>query len=355
MTLNLTERQSEKLRELVTSDQPFEFTVKATEDTGIRYVIKYHRDEVGGEVIKTPEIDKTPSARMKDRGRRKEGLINKLICPCATEAFNDLTGGGFKSGNLWLIGGETGAGKTQFALGEAIHAANLGKKVLYISTEMDDCDIYERIGDRLSGETEPCLDIAYLTSLDSIEQWKTTVTLACLNGGYDIILIDYINSATIQMPEGTRIPDDQRVVTLFESLRKIVRGFEYSFPQECDFDRSRQTHPCLVVLTQLNRNSKRSIPDGAVVQGSYSASIKADLAANLVKANKLEIEAARDVTGPKGFIGECSRMLYCYKNRNINDINDRLYWMSYEPKAMSFSTIKYADGYDIDWKALGRE
>lgn len=48
-------------------------------------------------------------------------------------------------------------------------------------------------------------------------------------------------------------------------------------------------------------------------------------------------------------------MLYCYKNRNVNDINDRLYWMTYEPATMTFSPIKHADGCDIDWKALGRE
>ena len=357
MSIDLNLKQSEKLREMIASNQPFEFTVRETQDTilgTIRFKARYHRDEVGGECKKDILNDATPLSKSMKRAKQMADRINKVICPCANEAFNDLTGG-FRTGNLWLIGGETGAGKTQLALGEAIHAAKLGKKVLYITTEMDDSDIYERIGERIGDEISDSIDVMPLSCLDSIEQWKLTISLACLSGGYDIIFVDYINSSTINSPETAGIPGDQKITVLLESLRKTIRGFEYSIPQGYDADASKKSYPCLVALTQLNRNSKRSIPDGAVVQGSFSASFKADLAANIVKANNLEIEAAKDVTGPKGFIGECSRMLYCYKNRNVNDINDRLYWMSYEPKAMSFSTIKYADGYDIDWKALGRE
>lgn len=342
---------------MITSDQPFEFTAKATEDTdlgAVRFKVRYHRDEVGGECLKTIVNGGKSLTKVMKKAKMMADKLNKVICPCANEAFNDLTGG-FRTGTIWLIGGETGAGKTQFALGEAGHAANLGKKVLYISTEMDDSDIYERINGKFDDEALDRIDILSLSCLDSIEEWKLTVSAACLTGGYDIIFIDYINSATLNSPESAGIPADQKITVLLESLRRTIRGFEYSIPAGYGIDTSKKSYPCLVVLTQLNRNSKRCIPDGAVVQGSFSASFKADLAANIVKANNSEIAAATGVTGPKGFIGECSRMLYCYKNRNVNDINDRLYWMTYEPATMTFSPIKHADGCDIDWKALGRE
>ena len=261
--------------------------------------------------------------------------LDKVICPTKMIAFNYMTEG-FKTGNVWLVGGQTGAGKTQWSLSEAIDLANNGYKVLYISTEMDYVDILNRVKNHINKEAMSNFFIELKTSITSLADWNLTINKCCYEG-FDVIFIDYINPVLI----GYDCPDDQKIVLLLEYFREIIRGTDLLYKPKEDQVRK---YPCLIVMTQLNRMAGNGVPNAGVVQGSYSSANKVDLACNLVDSTQEE----------QTIYPSCTRALYFYKNRNINQRNKHFVYLQYDSYELQFKQLQFEDGSQINWKAHGR-
>jgi DNA repair protein RadB len=57
------------------------------------------------------------------------------IIPSRCESLDNLLGGGFRAGEVIVVYGEAGTGKTTLALQTAVEASRLGLKVIYVDTE----------------------------------------------------------------------------------------------------------------------------------------------------------------------------------------------------------------------------
>jgi len=132
----------------------------------------------------------------------------------------DSISGGFRGGNLWVLGGRPSHGKTAFALNSMLKAARRGTKVLMFSLEMNEQQIIERFCALLSmvdhtkimlGTTtkeeadrvttaftrlkELPIYISTVFSLDAGEITKTIKEQHNRNG-VEIVWIDYVQLTT---------------------------------------------------------------------------------------------------------------------------------------------------------------
>lgn len=282
--------------------------------------------------------------KLEDSNKHFTEYIGNTICPCKTIPFNKVTStgaddsGGFKSGHLWLIGGQTSAGKTQWSLNEALNANyKYGKNVLYISTEMTKVDIVSRTKYD-QGQFDTLIVDDYTEMAEILVMFNQLLKL----NKYDIIFYDYINPVLIGTNEGfvgedkitplapKNCPDDQKIVILLGWLRKMIQAEAF------------EKHPNLIVMTQLNRMAASEIPDSNVVQGSASSANRCDLAANIVFSNENEREQFQS----------CDRILYFYKNRIPNGVYKYLCGLRYDFKSSTFNTVGLGITNEINWKEL---
>jgi len=75
---------------------------------------------------------------------RRPGTIPSDTIPSGFPSLDKALGGGFRTQDLIVLGGDVGAGKSALALGIALRAANAGFTVVYLSGEMDEDRLLER-------------------------------------------------------------------------------------------------------------------------------------------------------------------------------------------------------------------
>jgi len=107
------------------------------------------------EDIPTPPADSTPQqeaapmtwadmlAKAKETIAKRKSGCDTL--PTPWRDLNNILGGGLLLGNLYVLVGNTGGGKTQFALALANHAASNGNQVVYYALELDSTELVCRL------------------------------------------------------------------------------------------------------------------------------------------------------------------------------------------------------------------
>ena len=73
------------------------------------------------------------------------------VFPMGLRPLDDALHGGFKRGELWVIAGRTGKGKSALLIQAAAANASLGTRVVYVSLEMPRTDVLLRIVSAASG------------------------------------------------------------------------------------------------------------------------------------------------------------------------------------------------------------
>jgi replicative DNA helicase len=209
---------------------------------------------------------------------------NRGPIPFPWPVFNDITQGGIGKGELGIVFGNPGGGKSWAIIAMAAHAAKLGFNVLYYTLELSETYVARRIDANLlnvpvdkilSHRTEIEQLVENLpgkikvkefpsgkTTLDTIEQH-----IEQLKTQYefmpDIIFIDYIdllkNSARDRL-EGTE--------DIYTSIRGLAR--ELGLP--------------IVTPSQANRTGANSeIIEGSNIAGSYSKLMIGDIVVSLAR------------------------------------------------------------------------
>ena len=209
---------------------------------------------------------------------------NRGPIPFPWPVFNDITQGGIGKGELGIVFGNPGGGKSWAVIAMAAHAAKLGYNVLYYTLELSETYVARRIDANLlnvpvdkilSHRTEIEQLVENLpgkikvkefpsgkTTLDTIEQH-----IEQLKTQYefipDIIFIDYIdllkNSARDRL-EGTE--------DIYTSIRGLAR--ELGLP--------------IVTPSQANRTGANSeIIEGSNIAGSYSKLMIGDIVVSLAR------------------------------------------------------------------------
>jgi len=209
---------------------------------------------------------------------------NRSPIPFPWPVFNDITQGGIGKGELAIVFGNPGGGKSWAIIAMAAHAAKLGFNVLYYTLELSETYVARRIDanllnvpvDKITSHREEVERVVNelpgkikvkefpsgKTTLDTIEQH-----IEQLKTQYefipDIIFIDYIdllkNSARDRL-EGTE--------DIYTSIRGLAR--ELGLP--------------IVTPSQANRTGANSeIIEGSNIAGSYSKLMIGDVVLSLAR------------------------------------------------------------------------
>jgi replicative DNA helicase len=209
---------------------------------------------------------------------------NRAPIPFPWNVFNDITQGGYGKGELVIIFGNPGGGKSWAVIAMAAHAAKLGYNVLYYTLELSETYVARRMDanilqipvDKIMSHREDVEQVvndipgkikikqfpAGKTTLDNIEQH-----IEQLKTQYDFvpdaIFIDYIDllkNTSKDRLEGT------------EDIYTSVRGLamELGIP--------------IVTPSQANRSGAKSdIIEGDNIAGSYSKLMIGDIVLSLAR------------------------------------------------------------------------
>ena len=217
--------------------------------------------------------------------------------------------GGLTPGNLSLLGGLPGSGKTSFALQVAINAARTGVKVVFLEGEMPSREVYERANGILTGENideirsgvrfellsrkaiaelyELPLSVVEVTNRDPFS--IQSEIQAAASEGAKLLILDYLQVFSGRGKEPSE--DYHRVKVFSESLRQIAL--------KCKIH--------LLVLSSLNRNEQR---DSLSINSFYGSSGLGHDASTAILLTGDQKDASEMISG------ERSVVLKVVKNRS---------------------------------------
>jgi len=199
--------------------------------------ITYHREDYEQEVLSMAEITVKHKEIMEQRKTGKlEGVTTGL------KALDSKLNGGFKAGDLILIGARPSIGKTSLALTFSYNAARKGKKVLFFSIEMSSIDVYDRLlsfitnrkcNDIIQGTAPTKLlrkayvkakkldlsivELAKATSEEVIDVVKTKL----IEDKVDLIVVDYLQY--LRDSEGKNGNSASRIGKISKNLKMLAR------------------------------------------------------------------------------------------------------------------------------------
>ena len=192
----------------------------------------------------------------------------------------DKMTGGLSGSKLMIIGARPSVGKSIFAMTICMNAAKQGKRVLYISLEMEPEELLERefaaaslvplteiTGDEISEGTwlkmaESMPDLAakpifYCTEIHFVEEVRKAAFQLYENGGLDLICVDYIQLLKTAQKRNSRQ----------EEVADISRGLKW-LAQELKIP--------VIALSQLNRTSQREKRPPTMAEARESGAIEQD-------------------------------------------------------------------------------
>lgn len=193
--------------------------------------------------------------------QKKEGQPEKDRILTGIKRLDNLTGGLYGS-KMIVIGARPSVGKSIFALQICMNAAKQGKKVLFVSLEMEADEIMERefaaeslisLSEITSGSitVEGFVKLAeslgemsqypiyYCTEAFTVDQVRKAAFQMYENGGIDLICVDYLQLMSTPRSKSNRN----------EEVSEISRGLK-SLAQEMKIP--------IIAISQLNRASEKS-------------------------------------------------------------------------------------------------
>ncbi len=213
-----------------------------------------------------------------DHAQKRDGQANDRI-QTGIKPLDKMTGG-LSGSKLMIIGARPSVGKSIFAMTICMNAAKQGKKVLYISLEMEPEELMERefAAESLVPLTEITSDeitpegwmklaesmaplcsrpIYYCTEIHFVEEVRKAAFNLYENGGIDLICVDYI-----QLLKTTQKRNSRQ-----EEVADISRGLKW-LAQELKIP--------VIALSQLNRASQKEKRPPTMAEARESGAIEQD-------------------------------------------------------------------------------
>jgi replicative DNA helicase len=244
---------------------------------------------------------------------------------CVLTGLNDLDQitGGLHPGELYILAGRPGDGKSAIAMQIAFNAAEKGKKVSFFSLEMDNVQIMNRYftghasvkTSHLRKETPTEIDLLLMENLRkswenlplhigytagySTENIRAQVLLQKKRTGCDLIVVDYLHMLDLKVAKGESL--EQVIACKMRAMKQLAR--------EADCP--------LLLLSQMNRNvenrtEKLHIPQLSDLRDSGTIEQVADCVFFVYRPERYGI--SKDTTTGKSIKGE-GRLIVA-KNRN---------------------------------------
>lgn len=270
------------------------------------------------------------------------------------DLLNSITNGGLSAKTLNIVCAGTGVGKSLVLCHIASSAIAQGKNVLYITLEMAEERIAERIDANLldvSMETLAAMPKKvyeqsfaqlrkrhsfgrlivkeYPTSTGSVAHFRTLLDELALKKGFapDLLIIDYINiCASVRLRGNAQANSYSIVKAISEELRGLA--VEYNVP--------------LLSATQLNREGFDNTDPGLTnTSESWGLPQTADLQIALVTSEELEREGVllvKQLKNRYGDIGKNRRFTVAIDRSKMRISNDPLQRFSQAPQAPAAPT-----------------
>ena len=198
-----------------------------------------------------------------DDAAKKGARFAGRLWPTGFFPLDGLLGGGLRAGDLILLGGVQGLGKTTFALQLARNVAAAGQDATYVCFEHDEYDLLARLagmeaGLRLGADASDLSTLRHMlagfeeqpepdglvgrlrgvdggeTALTGLSELGDRLHLVCVNGErFDLeqlrevirtapmgpVLVDYLQKVTLADDSGT---EDERVTIVVEALKDLA-------------------------------------------------------------------------------------------------------------------------------------
>ena len=213
-----------------------------------------------------------------DQAQKKEGVENGRI-QTGIRQLDRMTGG-LSGSKLMIIGARPSVGKSIFAMTICMNAAKQGKRVLYISLEMETEELMERefaaeslvplteiTSDEISQEAWEKLaesisplstrPVFYCTEIHFVEEIRKAAVHLVENGGLDLVCVDYIQLLKTTQKRNSR---QEEVADISRALKWLAQ--ELKIP--------------VIALSQLNRASSREKRPPTMAEARESGAIEQD-------------------------------------------------------------------------------
>ena len=194
--------------------------------------------------------------------------------PTGLPFVDDCLAGGVRGSRLYVVGARPGVGKSAFGLQIALNAARMGKRVLFVTLEMDEQEIMTRILSRYTGfpghrferrDLSPedwtavaraqgeisVLPMRICTEVSTPGQLRAMAAKLRGSEGLDLVVVDYL-----QLLDG-----DRRFLNRAEEVGSISRQLRHL---------SQDYRIPVVAMTQFNRDSERDREAGRLPRMSES-------------------------------------------------------------------------------------
>lgn len=238
------------------------------------------RDVKAGEGVKLiPQEEAVINTYEKIADAQKREGVEENRVMTGIKQLDKMTGG-LTGSKLVIIGARPSVGKSIFAMTICTNAAKAGKRVLYISLEMEAEEIMERelsaesmvtltevTSDEVSeeawmklAESLPVLcqrKIMYCTEADTVEKVRKAAFFMFENGGIDLICVDYIQLMESGKKRSSR---QEEVADISRGLKKLAQ--ELKIP--------------IIALSQLNRSSQKEKRAPTMSEARESGAIEQD-------------------------------------------------------------------------------
>jgi replicative DNA helicase len=199
------------------------------------------------------------------------------ILPSPWPELNDYLGGGFRKGKLYVIAGRPGSGKSMGGLNIAQHLAECNKRAMIFSLEMGKIEVAGRLlaAGAWANYSEIFRKKMQRQTLDKIEEYMHS------NEGLNLEIIDkaaltveqiaaYVRS---RKPDAVFIDYCQLITGSFRGDRREVVDHITRSLKVLAAD----THTCIVLASQVNRNGAERMPTIADLRESGSIENDADV------------------------------------------------------------------------------
>jgi len=256
-------------------------------------------------------------------------------CPTGYCDVDDLLGG-LRPGELTIVGGRPGHGKTAFGMMAAVNAAKAGKRVLYISLEMSSIELAERmlaaearidlyrlrrsmIGcDQRAELVESSARLAGLPLFFDDASSRTMLQIGSVarrqarRTGLDAIFVDYVQ---LIHPDSTREPRQEQVAKISRRCKTLARELGVA----------------VIIMAQVNRESASACKAPRLSELRESGSLEQDADVVLfvfrpadydptkrnldVPGEEAELHVAKHRNGPTGVVKlNWFRSFCCFAN-----------------------------------------
>lgn len=229
----------DRLRELAAADSVREIGVQLSgERDASKSTIESYIGRLD-EITSGKDLDEIQTATMAVESHEDLKNNPRSVKGTGIRSLDDILGGGMRDGQLIVVGGRPGAGKSVLLTQIAAHVSRRGEGALVVSLEMTKEEIVGRLLHRIDAHTIRQLPLYFIDTTSDLNRITALVRVAARRFHLGLIVFDYLQLAEVT---GTRSSNrEQEIATISRRLKLLAKNLKLP----------------IVVGSQLNRGSEK--------------------------------------------------------------------------------------------------